>query len=200
MFGPHYVRPRSADGFTLVEVLFAIALAAMVSSMAVPTARDGVEAIQVSGAARYLAARLSDVRLKAVSRSTCLALRFEPSGGDYRFTTYVDGNENGIRAAEITSGIDRPLDRAEQIADKFPGVTFGLMNGYPDADGQNGTGEDGVRIGRSRIETMSPDGTATPGTLYVHGRRTQFAVRVLGATGRVRVLEYLPGEGRWIPR
>ncbi len=87
---------------------------------------------------------------------------------------------------------------AEQLADKFPGVSFGLMNGYPDADEQTGTGADGVRIGRARIETMSPDGTATPGTLYVHGRRSQFAVRVLGATGRVRVLEYRPGEQRWI--
>ena len=74
------------------------------------------------------------------------------------------------------------------------------MNGYPDVDDQAGTGADGVRIGRARIETMSPDGTATPGTLYLHGRRTQFAVRVLGATGRVRVLEYLPGERQWIPR
>jgi prepilin-type N-terminal cleavage/methylation domain-containing protein len=200
MDSPNNLQPWTDGGFTLVEVLFAVALAAIVSSMAVPAGRDGVEALQVSGAARYLAARLSDARLKAVSRSTCLGLRFEPSAVDYRFTTYADGNENGIRAADITMGVDLPLAAAEQLADKFPGVTFGLMNGYPDADGQGGTGEDGVRIGRARIETMSPDGTATPGTLYVHGRRTQFAVRVLGATGRVRVLEYLPGERRWIPR
>jgi prepilin-type N-terminal cleavage/methylation domain-containing protein len=185
-------------GFTLVELLFVVALAATVMSIAVPTTRDGVESLQVASAARYLAARLSDARMRAVARSTCLGLRFVPAGSDYRFTTYVDGNDNGIRTADITAGIDGPLEAAEQLADKFPAVVFGLMNGYPDVDGQPATGTDGVRIGRARIETMSPDGTATPGTLYLHGRRTQFAVRVLGATGRVRVFEYR--EGEWIPR
>ena len=187
-------------GFTLIELLFVVALAATVMSIAVPTTRDGVEGLQVSSAARYLAGRLSDARMRAVARSTCLGVRFVPAGSDYRFTAYVDGNDDGIRTADITAGIDVALAGAEQLADKFPGVAFGLMNGYPDVDDQAGTGADGVRIGRARIETMSPDGTATPGTLYLHGRRTQFAVRVLGATGRVRVFEYLPGEARWIPR
>ena len=37
---------------------------------------------------------------------------------------------------------------------------------------------------------MSADGTATSGTLYVRGRRVQYAVRVLGVTGRTRMLQY----------
>jgi len=200
MRSTRFIDSRTERGFTLVEVLFAVALAATIASIAVPTTRDGVEALQVAGAARYLAARLSDSRMRAVSRSTCVGLRFEPSAADYRFTAYVDGNDNGIRSTDIAMGIDVPLSGAERLADIFPGVSFGLMNGYPDVDEEPGTGTDGVRIGHARIETMSPDGSATPGTFYVHGRRTQFAVRVLGATGRVRVIEYRAGEGRWIQR
>jgi hypothetical protein len=57
-----------------------------------------------------------------------------------------------------------------------------------------------VRIGAARILTMSPDGTATSGTLYVQGRRAQYAVRVLGATGRTRVFKYDTGARTWISR
>ncbi len=38
---------------------------------------------------------------------------------------------------------------------------------------------------------MSADGTATSGTLYVRGRKGQYAVRVLGVTGRTRMLQVL---------
>jgi hypothetical protein len=63
-----------------------------------------------------------------------------------------------------------------------------------------GTGNDGVRIGTAGILSMISDGTATSGTLYIRGRRRQYAVRVLGVTGRTRVLQYSPGDRSWIGR
>ncbi len=39
----------------------------------------------------------------------------------------------------------------------------------------NDTGSDGVRIGVARILTTGPNGTATAGTLYVHGTNAQYA-------------------------
>ena len=65
-------------------------------------------------------------------------------------------------------------------------------------DGLRNTSTDGVRIGTPKILTISPDGTATSGTLYVQGARAQYAVRVLGATGRTRVLKYEPGSRSWV--
>jgi hypothetical protein len=47
---------------------------------------------------------------------------------------------------------------------------------------------------------MSPDGTATAGTVYLHGRRSQYAVRILGTTGRMRVLQYKAAAHTWIER
>ena len=58
-----------------------------------------------------------------------------------------------------------------------------------------------MRIGRSRILTFTPIGTATSGTLYLRGRGSiQFAVRVLGATGRTRVLRYDARLRKWVAR
>ena len=66
----------------------------------------------------------------------------------------------------------------------FTGVTFGIVEGVPDADGQPAAGSDGVRVGVSRLLTMNPDGTSSSGTVYVRGRdRSQYAVRVLACDG-----------------
>jgi hypothetical protein len=195
-FSGAWRRPRDT-GFAMLDVLFALALGTTTVALALPGTRDVTDELRTRTAARYLAARLSAARLEAVARSTCIGLRFTPSTVDYDFVSYADGNANGIRSADIASGIDTPLGVAEALRDKFPGVQFELMNGYPDADGQPGTGADGVRVGSARIATMSPDGTATGGTLYLHGRQSQFAVRILGTTGRVRVLRYERGTGTW---
>ena len=61
-----------------------------------------------------------------------------------------------------------------------------------------GTPGDPVRIGSSSLMSFTPLGTATPGTIYLRGRDgSQYAVRVLGATGRTRVLRDAPGTREW---
>jgi len=198
---PHFTDRSGYDrGVTVVEILFTLALATTVVSVAIPSTRDAIDELKTATAARYVAGRLAEARVKAVARSACVGLRFEQAGNDYRYASYADGNGNGIRSQDITLGLDLPLGGKELLQDKFPNVTFGLMNSYPDADNVSGSGTDGVRIGTARIATMSPDGTATAGTLYLHGRRSQFAVRILGTTGRMRVLQYKPASRTWVER
>jgi hypothetical protein len=152
-------------------------------------------------AARYVAGRLMMTRLEALQRSTCVALRFEPAGGDYIFAAYVDGNRNGVRTADIANGTDAALNVGERLAHQFPDVQFRLAAGVPDLEGVRAPNDsDGVRIGSAQILTLSPDGTATSGTLYIRGRKGQYAVRVLGATARTRVFQYHAGAAAWIAR
>jgi prepilin-type N-terminal cleavage/methylation domain-containing protein len=191
---------RQAAGFTLIEVLFAAALAAVLAGVALPLTNSAIDELRTLAAARYIAGRIVHGRVDAIKRSTSVALRFEPSTPDYVFTPYADGNGNGVRAADIQRGVDPPAGVPHQLGDNFAGVRFGLLPGLPDVDGVAGGGLDGVRIGSARILTMSPSGTATSGTLYLQGRRAQYAVRVLGATGRTRILKYDTGAGTWISR
>ena len=189
-----------ADGFTLIEQLLVIAITMTIIGIALPITTDAVDALRTQSAARYLAARIGHARMDAVKRSRYMALRFEPGAPDYTYRSFADGNRNGVRTADIRAGIDPPLDTGEHIGDNFGGVTLQLMDGIPDADGAMHTGTDGVRIGVAKLLTMGPDGTATSGTLYVRGRNAQYAIRILGATGRVRVLQYLRGQRQWISR
>jgi prepilin-type N-terminal cleavage/methylation domain-containing protein len=190
-----------SHGFTVLELLLAIAIGATMLAIAVPLTTDAIDDGRTAMAARYIEGRIMDARMHAVRRGTRIGLRFEPSGGDYRFAEYLDVNGNGLRTAEITAGIDAELSPQQFLRDHFPRVTFGLQANVPDVDGvRSASATDGVRLGPSRILTLGPDGTASSGTLYVSGRRRQYAVRVLGATGRTRVLRFEPGTRQWILR
>jgi hypothetical protein len=74
----------------------------------------------------------------------------------------------------------------------------------PPIDGEGpplAEGTDPVRTGSSPFLSFSAAGTSSSGTLYLatDGGR-QLAVRVFGATGRVRVFEFMPASHRWEPR
>lgn len=193
---PHATRLSRAAGFSLVEVLFTVAISATLVGIAVPMMSGAIDEVRTAGAARYLASRVSVARIDAVRRSTTMALRFQPAGADYQITLHADGNGNGVRTTEIASGVDVTIGDATRLEHHAPGVGFGLLPGLTDLDGESGSSE-GVRVGATRLLSLSPTGGATSGTLYLHGRRAQYAVRVLGATGRVRVFHYDPGARRW---
>jgi prepilin-type N-terminal cleavage/methylation domain-containing protein len=189
---------EQSPGFTLIELLFSIAIAGTVAAMAVPQGLRALDDFRTRSAARYLAQRAIEARFAAIKRSTAAGLRFEPAAPDYQVSAVTDGNGNGLRTSEIQRGVDRTLTEPERLDAHFTGVAFGILDGVPDADGLPANGPEGVRLGVSRLLSMNPDGTSSSGTLYLHGReRTQYAVRVLGVTGRVRVLKFDFVKGRW---
>jgi hypothetical protein len=190
-----------SGGFTAIELLLATAIAVTVVAVSVPLTVDATDRVHTGMAARYLATRIMDARMQAIRRSTRVALRFEPVGQDYRFAEYLDGNGDGVRTTDIAARVDPELVPRQALRDQFPHAAFGLLPGIPDIDGSRSSAfGDGVRIGTSRILTLGPDGTATSGTLYIHGRRAQYAIRVLGATGRTRLLQFDQGARQWLAR
>ena len=194
-------RWAGAAGVSVLEILFALSASATATAIAIPVVDGAMDELRTAMAARYLEGRIRSARMDAVRGSRAVALRFEaPEPADYAYAAFGDGNGNGVRSSDIRDGVDVALGPAERLRDRFSGVGFGLAAGVPDADGRENTGEDGVRIGTARILTMSSDGTATSGTLYIRGRRGQYAVRVLGATGRTRMLQYDSGSRSWIDR
>lgn len=190
--------PGTPPGFTLIELLLAVTLSIVFLGIAIPIGGDALDDMRARGAARYLAGRIANCRLAAINRSTAIGLRFVAAAPDYQFGAFIDGNSNGVRTTDIQAGIDVAWGISRQLGSDFRGVHFGLELGLRDVDGVSNTSTDGVRIGTARILTVSPDGTATSGTLYVQGGRAQYAVRVLGATGRTRVLKYERGSQSWV--
>jgi type II secretory pathway pseudopilin PulG len=194
-------RPPREEGWTLLELLLALAVSATLTLVALPLAGTALDSTKTMMAARYLESRIAAARLRAVSRSASVGFKFDPSGPDHTFTEYADGNANGVRTADIAAGVDVEVAAPMFLRDGFSGVRFGLMAGIPDIDNVRAAGPaDGIRLGSSRILSLGPDGSSSSGTVYLHGRTAQYAVRILGATGRARVLRFEPGTRQWIAR
>ena len=158
---------------------------------AVPQMLGGLERARAFAAARYLAQLCAQARFQAVGRARYVALRFTAAGDDYRVQLHIDGNRNGVRSAEATAGIDAPVGAVVILSLEFPGVRIGL-------DPSLGLGSDPIRLSGSSLLSYSPEGTATAGSVYVLGRDgTQLVVRILGVTGRTRVLRYQRSTGSW---
>lgn len=122
---------------------------------------------------------MAAARVQAVMRSATVAIRFEDIGTGVTFASFVDGNRNGVRTAEIRTGVDWPLTSPANLSDLFPGAT--------------------IESRTSDLMSFTPLGTASSGSIYVRAREgTQYAVRVLGATGRARVLRYDPATREWV--
>jgi prepilin-type N-terminal cleavage/methylation domain-containing protein len=187
--GPRPAFAPSA-GYTLIEIIFAVAVAAVIAAAAVPQVLASLDRSRGLIAAKYLGSRCAHARMLAVTSGASVGLRFTEDARGISFEVFQDGNRNGILTADIVKQIDRPIEPPTHLFDLFPGAEIGLVSGTPVPDA--------VQLGVSDILSFSPAGTATSGTVYVRGRDgTQWAVRVLGATGRTRVLKYEPRGGVW---
>lgn len=193
---------RHASGLSLPEVMTAISISTTVVAVAMPMLLTGLDGFRTAGAARYFAARLAMVRMEAVKRARTVAVRFEPDGEGFRFCVYVDGNRNGVRTSDIAGGTDWRLGDADRLDAHFRNVAFGIAAHVPGVDGEAaGANSDPIRFGQSNLLSYTPLGTSSSGTAYIRSLDgTQYAVRVLGATARTRVLEYRPEERRWRER
>jgi len=187
--------------FSLIEMVFALGIAATLGVVAISQTLVTLDDSRAAGAARYLSTRLQRTRMEALTRNTSTALRFSSSSNGYAFAAYVDGNGNGVLSKDIQSGIDRVVQPPGRLGDQFPGVEFGAIAGLPAAD-PSGTppGSDPIRLGSSDMVVFTATGTATPGSLYICGRRnTQYVVRIFGETGKTTVLVFNTKSGQWNP-
>jgi prepilin-type N-terminal cleavage/methylation domain-containing protein len=186
-------------GYSLIELLVAFSILVIIVGAAVPLAHTSIDRSRASGAARYVAGRMAVARLEAVKRSAFVAIRFVNRSDGYTLRTYVDGNRNGVLTREIAQGIDRPISLEEALDHHFPGVTFGIHPTVTSLDpGETFDTSDPIQIGRSSLLSFNPNGSVTAGTVFIRGTRAnQFAVRVLGTTGRTRILAFNFQDGKW---
>jgi Tfp pilus assembly protein FimT len=176
--------PRSVaavcGGYTLVEALFVLAVAAVVTAIAVPVSLAGVQRARGWAGTRFVAARFVRARVQAVGRGGSVAIRLDGADESTTLASFSDGNRNGVLTRDIEAGVDPPLDVPVPLSSLFPGVAI-------------------TDDTAPRLFSFSPDGTATTGSVFLRSRDgSRFAVRILGATARVRVERYVEARDIWL--
>jgi type II secretory pathway pseudopilin PulG len=185
--------------FSLIELVFALGLAATVGAIALPAMLTSLDDARALGAARMVSSGLQKARMEAIARNASTAMRMTHDADGYRFTFYVDGNRNGLLTEDISAGIDRPTSSEARLGDQFSGVDFGTRPDLPPVDpGSAPPGSDPIRLGSSDMAVFTPLGTATSGSLYILGRRgMQYVVRIFGDTGKTRTLKFNVRSRQW---
>ena len=194
---------RADKGITLPESLVALAILAAAAIIAVPAGADLLSSARAEAGARQMGARFRALRFKSVAVRRYRGLLFERRGPAWVYFEVEDGNGNGLRTAEVRSGVDRTISGPHRLEDEVEKATPGVPPGGPFSEVPPGGDRldetsDPVQFGRSKLVSFSPDGSASSGTLYVTDRRNGLAAVVLyGPTARVRVWRWDASGRRW---
>ena len=189
----------SEHGAALVDLVAACGIMAVVAAVTIPSIQASRDQDEARMAARYLAQRIQTLRVQAVRRNRMVAMRFDPDDLG-RMGAYVDGDGDGVLERDIDRGVDTAIEVEARLANYFRGAQLWVRLDVPlpEGGGTLASGSDPVRIGSTNLLSFSPLGSATSGTIYVAARSgPQMCVRVLGATGRVRVLWFDATSGAW---
>jgi hypothetical protein len=191
-----------ARGLALVDIVCGVAITLVMAAIAVPVVGATLDRERTIVGTNWLAGQAQRAKAEAVRQGRTVAIKLALAGGRTRVQLFADGNGNGVLQKDIDRGLDPPITVAEWLDDHARQVSLGLNQDVPDPSGTEllSRGGDPLRIGPTTLVAFSPTGTSTSGTLYVSAATgPQMAIRLYGATSRVRVLMFLPHVGRWQP-
>jgi len=186
---------------TVVELTVVLAIMGLAMAVALPNLVEARRAAGLVRVARTVASQTHLCRLRAINARRNVGLVFAREGERWVFTPVMDGDGDGVSRRDLERGVDPALAPAVRLDTLCAGASVGVPASWrvPDPSGRGRLRvADGLAAGRSDIISFSPLGDATPSTVYVNdGAGRLLALRIYGATARVRALEWRTGWPRW---
>ncbi|MDX1500975.1 MAG: GspH/FimT family protein [Thermoanaerobaculia bacterium] len=196
--------PRPWRGFHLVELAVALSVLLLGAAIALPGLLRWSAELRVELAAREMIGALRTARSLAIQRGVNVALKLiEHADGRVEYAIYADGDGDGVRNRDIESGVDPQVVPPHPLSYLGSQVGFGFPPGPLPRDPGDPRRRlrqphDPIRFNRSNLASFNPLGGSTPGSLYLTDHRHHLmAVRLLGVTGKVRLLRYQPRAQTW---
>lgn len=192
---------RHQRGYSLMELLTVVFIIGLFVTSAVPSFLKLRRREALRAAATELRSQFHLTRSRAISRHANCGMKFVLLAGEWHFAVYQDGDRDGVRNDDIKSGKDWLVARPRVVLPNSRIVTIGLLNvPVKDPDGDLlSPDKSPVVFNQSAICSFSPLGESTPGTIYITDRGVDlYAVRVYGASAKIRVLRYVPATKKWV--
>jgi len=189
-------------GISLPEVAALLMLVAIIAVAAVPNLGEANRAAALLGAAGKMQGLMFRCRAFAIMNQRSTGLVFEKrDDGSWRCFIAADGDGDGILRRDLESRTDPIVSEIVEFAPETAGL--GILQGefVPDPSGRGrlrGDLSDPVRAGRGDIITFTPQGHATPSSVYLTDHHARMRVlRIYGGTGRVISLVWRSGWSEW---
>ncbi len=180
-------RARRNAGSSIIEAVVVLAVFGIVVQAVAPAFVRWRQARRLEAAAEELVLFAAGLRTAAAAAGASRGLAFDADGGAVEWTPVADGDGDGLRRADLRAGRDVVIGPSRDVTANYPGVIAGLPPGVRTPSGGTPPA-DGVAFGRGDLLSLSADGTATSGSLYLHNRfGDAVAVRVYGGTARFSI-------------
>lgn len=196
--------PRRESGYQLIELLLVLAISSLILAVGVPPLMRLAAKLRVELAAAEVASTFRIAHAFAIRHGANVGVKFRVSeNGIVTWALYRDGDDDGVRTADIDDGVDPQVLPSRRLAQLGRGVTFGFPPGRAPRDPGDARRrldrlDDPIRFNRSDIASFDHLGTSTPGSVYLtDGTRFLAAARVFGRTGKVGVIAYDAETERW---
>jgi len=191
---------RRQLGLTLLEILIVVAIIGVIAVCVAPAFANYRRRVSMNAQAADLRGIFRAVRSRAITRSRHAGVKFTRAGNIWMYSLYDDGDGDGIRSDDIASGVDRRYAGPSVLTAQYNIASISVLSTTirdPDGDLLPPTAS-AVQFNRSTLCSFAPTGAGTPGTVYITDGAGQIcALRVYGASGRVRLLRYDPARRRW---
>lgn len=185
----------------MTELLIVMAISGIMILVSIPALSRLQSRNAVRAAASEVRGVFDQTRRLAMARNQNVALKFLQRSGEWLYAIYRDGDGDGVRNDDIVSGIDPLVRPPVAVLSGTRMARIGLP-ATPARDPDSGRlmpiTASPIRFNVSRLCSFSREGEATSGSVFVtDGKDAAALVRVLGATGRIRVLVYDRASGNW---
>ena len=120
--------PHAQRGHSLVEMIAALTVLVTLTGLGVPWLRAYQAESRLLGAGQEFRGEFRRARSIAVRSLAQTAIRFERGAdGSWFYSTYMDGNHNGVLAADIRRGVDRRIGGPRRLDAGERGVRVGIL-------------------------------------------------------------------------
>lgn len=191
MAAPRPVSGTGFSGFTLVELMVCLGLAALLLSVAVPAVGNRLPDFRLRRAARDLCANLRSAKMGAVRANAPWAVVFDPASASYSVCS--DKGEDG-RWATLS---DNTLVTRVYLSAYGSGVRYGWgaagrpVSGTFDADGIT------YQIPFVNVVQFNPRGSCGSGYVYLQNSEGNAFGIGTRWTGAVVIRKWHPASGDW---
>lgn len=180
----HRTQIKSKAGFTLVELMIAVAIIGIMAAVAAPGFIAWLPNYRLKSAARDLYSALQNARLLAVRENTTVQVVFvddlTPANQDSYF---IDINGSGV--------VDQPGEYRVNLSGYGSGVAFGFPPGLVNWNGTGVAQSITFPGGPPPFSTYNSNGTSGNGTVYLVNAQQHIVYSITTVTsGAVKLRKY----------